>query len=388
MQTRIPAVAVAGVLLSCGGMARTVSFKTIYSFNGADGSEPAANLIRDAAGNFYGTAYAGGSGNNGAVFKLDSTGHETVLYNFTGGADGGTPRAGLVLDSSGNLYGTTELGGDLSNFEVCPAGCGVVFKLDPAGTETVLYTFQGGADGAEPFAGVIRDSAGNLYGTTFSGGFSGSEDCSPGGCGVVFQVDTAGAETVLYTFHDGLEGAGPMSPLVADAAGNLYGDTPEGASSFGSVFRLDTAGNFTILHAFTGGKDGGGPSALTRDAAGNIYGATDIGGTANFGVVFELSPTGSETVLHNFTGGTGGYYSFTGVILDSAGHLYGSTFKGGAHNGGVIFRLSPAGKYLAYSLPRRSGGANTNLLLVGRQVYGTCSAAGAHRDGYVFKALF
>ena len=151
---------------------------------GPDGAYPQAGVILDSAGNLYGTTYNGGSANAGVVYKLDATRHETVLYSFTGGADGGYPYAGVSLDSAGNLYGTTYNGGT--------AHAGVVYKLDATGHETVLYSFTGGADGANPYAGVIRDAAGNFYGTTFFGGAWGS--------GVIYKLDPAGHETLLYTF--------------------------------------------------------------------------------------------------------------------------------------------------------------------------------------------
>jgi uncharacterized repeat protein (TIGR03803 family) len=155
----------------------------LYAFTGGpDGGYPAAGLVRDAAGNFYGTTESGGVG-YGVVFKLDTTGAETALYRFTGGADGGNPEAGLALDPAGNLYGATAGGGS----NTAALGYGVVFKLDATGTETVLHTFSGGADGAQPFAGLFRDSAGNLYGTTAIGGVAVNGTC-PAGCGTVFKI--------------------------------------------------------------------------------------------------------------------------------------------------------------------------------------------------------
>jgi uncharacterized repeat protein (TIGR03803 family) len=152
------------------------------------------------------------------VFKLQTTGKEKVLHSFGGFADGANPVAGVVRDSAGNLYGTTVFGG--------ASGQGAVFKLDTIGTETVLYSFTGGADGGNPSAGVIRDSAGNLYGATTIGGAPGM------GYGVVFELDTAGTETVLHTFAGGADGANPVGGLVRDSAGNLYGTTQDGGAGF------------------------------------------------------------------------------------------------------------------------------------------------------------
>ena len=156
---------------------------------------PYGGLIRDSKGNLYGTTNGGGASGAGVVFKVDTSGNETVLYSFTGGADGGYPLAGVIRDSAGNLYGTTNGGG--------ASGAGVVFKVDTSGNETVLYSFTGGADGGFPLWVVLaRDSAGNLYGTTAGGGASGA--------GVVFKVDTSGNETVLYSFTGGADGGNPV----------------------------------------------------------------------------------------------------------------------------------------------------------------------------------
>ncbi len=279
----------AGVVFKLNKAGETV----LYEFKGgADGFGPQAGLIRDSAGNLYGTTTYGGissacAGDGcGVVFKLDTTGVETVLHSFTGGADGANPEAGLIRDSAGNLYGTTSLGG----IGCAHGGCGVVFKLDTTGVETVLHNFRG-ADGDSPYAGLIRDSAGNLYGTTNAGGaLSG---CGGYGCGVVFKLDKTG-ETVLYSFSGGTDGAHPSAGLIPDSAGNLYGTTVFGGivsstaeSGCGVVFKLDMTGTYTLLHSFTGAADGGNPGGLTRDSAGNLYGTTHAGGTGA-GVVYML----------------------------------------------------------------------------------------------------
>jgi uncharacterized repeat protein (TIGR03803 family) len=227
------------------------------------GALPEAGLIADSSGNFYGTTASGGAANEGVVYKLDTAGHETVLYSFTGWADGGSPYAGVTRDSAGNLYGTTVVGG---------TAAGVVYKLDTTGHETVLYSFTGFADGGYPKGGVTRDSAGNLYGTTTMGGAWGH--------GVVFEVDSIGNETVLYSFMGGFDGALPLAGVIRDSAGNLYGTTSEGgASQAGVVYKLDPAGQETVLYTFTGGADGANPYAgLTFDSAGNLYGTTEYGG--------------------------------------------------------------------------------------------------------------
>jgi uncharacterized repeat protein (TIGR03803 family) len=219
------------------------TFTVLHAFTAFSGGRfSTASLVRDAAGNLYGTTVLGGnlacgSGSGcGVVFKLDTTGKETVLHRFTGGVDGANPSAGLVQDAAGNLYGTTEGGGDLA----CGGGfgCGVVFKLGTTGKETVLHSFTGGADGRDPNAGLVRDAAGNLYGTTRSGG---DLACSVAGCGVVFKLDTTSKETVLHSFT---LGGFPEAGLLRDGAGKLYGTTFSGGSNAcggqgcGAVFKL------------------------------------------------------------------------------------------------------------------------------------------------------
>jgi len=308
----------------------------LYTFTGGtDGGSPYTGVIRDSAGNLYGTAESGGTADWGVVYKVDAAGQETVLYTFTGGNDGGIPEAAVIRDSAGNLYGTTADGGT--------AGCGVVYKLDTSGNETVLYSFSCGADGAYPSASLIRDSAGTFYGTTYAGGTA--------GCGVVFKLDTSGNETVLYSFSCGADGAYPFASLIRDPAGNFYGTTYAGGTGagyggWGVVFKLDTAGNETVLHTFTGGTDGANPQAsLIRDSAGNLYGTASDGGIAagysGWGVVFTLDAGCNETVLYTFTGGTDGGYPVADLFRDSAGNLYG-TASGGGSGSGVIFRLNGA----------------------------------------------
>jgi len=359
-----------GDLSGCGGYGCGVVYKlsskgqetVLYSFTGgADGSNPSyGSLILDANGNLYGATWYGGTGRDcigqfypgcGVVFKVnpkDKT--ETVLYNFTGGADGANPAQGLIWDAKGNLYGTTNSGGLLN------VNAGVVFKVSPKDkTETVLYTFTGGADGASPFAGLIWDAKGNLYGAARWAGGSNA--------GVVFKVSPKDkTETVLYNFTGGADGANPSAGLIWDAKGNLYGTTPYGGDlrgcggGCGVVFKLSSKGQETVLHRFTGGADGANPSygSLILDANGNLYGGTEFGGDLSgcggygCGVVFKLSSKSQETVLHTFTGGADGRDpSYGSLILDAEGNLYGTTQYGGKNlsgclgNGcGVVFKLS------------------------------------------------
>jgi uncharacterized repeat protein (TIGR03803 family) len=346
----VAAACVVGMLAVQSTQAQT--YKVLRSFGGPKGGFPGAGVIRDTEGNLYGTTYRGGTSNQGVVFKLSPTGKETVLHNFTGGADGGSPVGGVIRDASGNLYGTTGFGGDLN----CPygngPGCGTVFKLDPTGKETVLYSFKGRTDGSLPHAGVIQDAKGNLYGTT-SGNFG------KDGFGTVFKVSQAGKESVLYRFAAGTDGREPLAGLIRDAQGNLYGTTAAGGTSgcdvgCGTVFKLSPTGKETVLYRFTGGTDGSSPDAgVIQDAQGNLYGTTADGGGSSScevgcGTVFKLDPTGKETLLHIFTAGTDGAGP-GGVIQDAAGNLYGTTSTGGGdgNNGngcGIAFKLDPTGK--------------------------------------------
>ena len=296
----------------------------LHSFTGGvgDGILPFAGLIADSKGNLYGTTSNGGASDGGVVFKLSPGGIETVLYSFCGKpgcSDGAGPRAGLIADSSGNLYGTTNQGG---GSECNGPGCGVVFKLAPNGTETVLYSFcslLSCSDGALPLGGLIADRAGNLYGTTYEGGGSG---CiyGLGLCGVVFKLSppippaTKWTETVLHSFT-GSDGAGPSAGLIADSKRNLYGTTSTGGGpDRGVVFKLAPNGTETVLYSFCSlpsCSDGALPEAgLIADSSGNLYGTTYGGGSEciygpGCGVVFKLSPGGTETVLHSFAGGDG-----------------------------------------------------------------------------------
>lgn len=305
----------------------------LHSFAGPDGAEPFyGGLIRDSAGNLYGTTWGGGAFGGGTAFEVDTSGNEDVLYNFNEGA---LPIGGLVRDSKGNFYGTTSGGGTTA---------GTVFELTPNSVggwmETILYSFSGGKDGGDPFGGLVRDRKGNFYGTTSLGGFAKH--------GTVFKVNGA-KESVLHTFKHG-EGDGryPMATLLLDASGNLYGTTENGGvSNWGTVFKMDASGHETVLHSFTGGTDGRYPvGSLVSDADGNLYGTTTEGGTgcANHGcgTVFKLDTTNNETVLYRFTG-KDGRYPFAGLAIDRAGNIYGTTSQGGSGSKKNCFTHGPEG---------------------------------------------
>jgi uncharacterized repeat protein (TIGR03803 family) len=332
------------------------TYNVLYSFTGGDdGAYPlTGSLVFDSQGNLYGTCSAGGTYTFwGTVFELSPSGGGnwavSKSYSFTGGTDGSTPVANVILDSAGNLYSTTEYGG---------VGYGIVFELTPSGnswTERRLHTFTGGSDGSTPGlgAGVIMDRAGNLYGTTLYGGSYNT--------GVVFKLHNTGnswLETVLYNFTGNLngdDGAWPSGSLAFDNAGRIYGTTSgttsSGSGGYGGVFQLSvsptaprTAGRewqITWPYRFTGGSDGGIPaSGVVLDSAGDLYGTTYQGGADGFGVVFKLIPSPwNESVLWSFTGGSDGSHPFAGVTLDSAGNLY-STASSGGSGSGVAFELT------------------------------------------------
>lgn len=371
---------------------------TLYSFTGgADGNQPLAGVIRDADNNLYGTTGGGGAYGWGVVFKLDASGNETVLYNFTGKKDGGSPQ-NLIHGANGNIFGATIEGGK----PLCGQfhdGCGVVFKLDTAGNETVLHTFTNGADGREPYGTLLYDAAGNLYGTTAAGGDDNCDPDSPG-CGIVYMLNSAGNQTVLYSFMAMLDGGFPHGGVIRDPAGNLYGTTLAGGNvscgevhGCGTVFKVNTSGAETVLYNFTGGPDGGTPVAgLIRDGAGNLYGTTQIGGASGGGgVVFKVDKAGKETVLYAFlSNGPGdGYAPEAGLVRDSAGNLYGTTVNGGASGKGIVFEVDNAAtETILHSFMGGSEGAYSYAGLIhdsAGNLYGTTSEGGSSDSGTVFK---
>ena len=357
----------------------------LYSFGPQNGGavNPAAPLILDAQGNLYGVTSAGGFGNSGVVFRLspagvftalanvgwknaqvdgkllmDSqgdlfgtaspgpgkgevfavypTGAVAVLHSFGSSGDGAYPQSGVTFGPNGNLYGTTLEGGSSKNCGT--VGCGTVFSLSPSGSdELVLYSFQGGSSGASPVAGLLWDGQSTFYGAARGGG--------PSNFGTVFSVDSAGVETVLYAFKGAAarDGANPSATLIRDAQGNLYGTTVSGGVGFGTVFEVMTDGTERVLYSFLGPTqlDGDHPYGLVIDAQGNLYGTTEGGGAHDHGTVFKVTPTGTETILYSFKGLSDGGNPEAGPVMDAQGNLYGTTYKGGTHIYGTIFKITP-----------------------------------------------
>lgn len=375
------------------------TFKVFHSFSFTDGSSPNGDLLRDSEGNFYGTTQFGGSSNRGLVFELDAKGNETILYTFTGGADGGIPIGRVIRDSAGNLYGITSLGGDPT------CSCGTVFKLTKSGTLKVLHSFKGGKDGAQnegqPELGLVMVN-GDLYGSASFGGVSGCDGSL--GCGVLFKVTPSGKETVLHRFTGQAEGAFPQD-LISDQAGNIYGAS--GGSymqgNAGTIFKLDTTGKLTTLYTFPGGTDGVSPRwRLLRNANGVFYGVTQFGGDATdckvassgCGVVFAVNAADKERVVHTFGKPPGGEEP-SGGLLDVAGTFYGVTVYGGTVNSncmfgcGVVYRVSNSGKYsVLYRFTGGSDGALPSGSLTedaSGNVYGATDSGGNGNNGVIYE---
>ena len=359
------------------GPVQAQTFTTLYSFRGASGKYPVAGLIVDASGNLYGTTQQGGAHGLGTVFKVDSSGVETVLHTFTGKSDGAFPSAGLAVDSKGNVYGTTMLGGRSNH--------GTVFQVTRS--VRLLYSFKGSAgDGAYPVAGLVADRAGNVYGTTQQGGTH--------GFGTVFELNTLGKEKVLYSFKGVPDGEYPCAGLILDAKGNLYGTTQLGgpaSENDGTVFKMNKAGKETVLYRFTDSNgDGAYPiGGVVRDGAGNLYGTASDGGAHGVGMVFKLDKTGRETVLYSFGTNQGdGAYPFAGLVMDAKGDFYGTAELGGAKGSGAIFEVTPSG---AETILHSFGGSDGGIPLAGLvqdangNFYGTTPVGGARNDGVVFK---
>jgi uncharacterized repeat protein (TIGR03803 family) len=375
------------LLLFCYALSNSASaqtFQVIHGFTGsADGANPVATLTLDAGGNIFGTTASGGNfagpncggiGGCGIAFKMTQKNSAWVLnplYNFTGGMDGAGPEGPLTFGPEGSLYGSAS-GGCVSGG--CPdnyfPGCGAVFKLRPSAsfcrtvlclwTETTLYGFTDLSDGSSPSSALSFDSAGNIYGTTYSGGLASNNPCGNGfrGCGIVYQLTPNGPgwqKTAIHSFTGEDDGGAPIAGVVLDSAGNLYGTTEVGGSNNrGVVYQLSKEGSGwaeTVLYAFRAEEDGGYPTAgLVADAAGNFYGATQSGGTDGGGTIFKLTKTGGSwiyEVLYSLPGAQGGG-PYSSLTLDHAGNLFGTTLAGGAYQCGNVFKLARSGGGWSY----------------------------------------
>jgi len=366
-----------------------VRYKSLYSFtSGSDGRNPYAGLL-NVNGTLYGTTVYGGNGGNcshscGTVFKITTSGKESVLYSFNGSPDGANPSAGL-LDVNGTLYGTTSGGGASGGgcYRFGGDGCGTVFSIPvTGGPETVLYRFTSGSDGRNPHAGLLNVN-GTLYGTTTGGGTSDN--------GTVFSITPSGKESVVYRFQGGTDGRGPGGLLNVNAT--LYGTTTGGGTSNnGTVFSIAvTGGPETELYRFTGGSDGSLPVGSLINVKGTLYGTTELSGSSNLGTVFSIPVTGgTETALYGFKGGQDGSYPAAG-LLNVNGTLYGTTQVGGTSNYGTVFKMSTTGNetvlYRFQGAP--SGGPDgafpyAGLINVNGTLYGATYYGGTSGYGTVF----
>jgi len=363
-----------------------VTETALYSFAGGnDGGFPQGGLVANAKGTMFGVTTSDGADHSGVIFEVTKKGVETPIYTFTGGSDGGDPQAGLMIDSAGNLYGTTYMGGDTE----APNGYGTVFELSPGKKRTwdfnVLWTFSGGDDGGWPSGRLTMDANGNVYGTTTEGG--------TGVVGTVFELsppangNSGWTETILYNFTGNNDGGEPMGNVLLGSDGNIYGTTAGyGADNYGVVYKL-TPGNGgwsqSVIHAFEGDTDGGAPrDGLIQDGNGTLYGTT-AGFANSYGTVFSTNTDGSDyAVLYNVTGCQ---YCYSGngpwqtVSMDSSGNLYGTTYADGTNNNGEVFKLTPGqnNQWTATVLYAFQGGAQSNypystvLIGKGNKLYGT-----------------
>ena len=358
---------------------------------GRDGNTPFGGLVFDSNGNLYGTTALGGAftkpslQGDGTVFKLAPNGTETILHNFNG-TDGFYPFATLIIDGNGNLYGTTEGGGAYNH--------GTVFEMTPPATsggswtESILLSFNGTTNGGAPHCSLLM-SGGKLYGTAQGGGTY--------GYGTVFELTKSGGTwtpSVLYNFIGApSDGADPLyATLLTDTFGNLYGTTYKGGTySVGTVFELTPSGIESKLYSFAGTPDAQSPGSLifgtTPQTNSNLYGTTFTGGTYGAGTVFELASSGSESILYDFTGGLDGS-SPKAVAMDASGNLFGTTGAGGAFLHGTVFELSSAGVYTVLHSFNGTDGSDplTGVIIDSSgNLYGTTTGGGTYSAGTVFK---
>ena len=400
------ACAVFAVVVIIANASWAAGYKRVYSFTGGlDGRDPATHLTFDSAGNAYGTTAAGGEFDFGAVFQLTPSGDtwvQTVIYSFAGGNDGLDPHAGVTIGPDGSLYGTTVAGG---NAGICAAdGCGVVYKLTLEGGQwfqTTIHNFKGGNDGWGPGSRVVFDAAGNLFGTTPDGG--------AGSMGTIFMLTPTPNGTwhkkTIHNFTGRKDGAtGSMGDLLLDTAGNIYGVTEQGgANGLGNVYKISPSpnGNWTLtpLYAFKGMPDGANPyGGLIWDSVGNLYGTTYFGGTAGMGTTFQLTPgpdgQWQENILYSFLGGTDGSLPTTTLVFDKTGNLLGTTSAGGrpSCDCGTVFKLILSGgswkEKIVHFFGKGFDGYAPNYGLTfdaAGNLYGATPSGGTSRKGMIYR---
>jgi uncharacterized repeat protein (TIGR03803 family) len=395
----ITALAATAAFVLSVASAAAVTTDVILSFEEDEGEYADTDLETDSAGNIYGTTVLGGDFGSGTVFQLSPTPNgwvHTVLYSFTGGADGGEPYKGVTIDREGNLYGTAVTGGSGS----CEGGCGVAYKLTNSGgnwTQTVIHAFTGGDDGSGPGARLTVDRGGNIYGMAPTGGAN--------GLGTIYKISQAGAAwtfKVIHTFTGGDDGATGSAGRMVLRRARLYGAaTTGGAHGSGVIFELSPRAvgewDFRAIYAFKGQPDGSFPyGALLFAGSGKIYGTTYYGGTSGIGAVYELSPRRNgewnENVIYSFQEGSDGNSPISNLVFDPAGNLYGTTSEGGLGSG-TIFKLSPIGggqwtETVVHPFQGPPDGAFAyNGMVVDRlgNFYGATVHGGKNDDGSVYK---
>jgi uncharacterized repeat protein (TIGR03803 family) len=388
-------ISILSMLLVLAGRTFNTSGQTetnLHSFVGSiyDGSIPTARLVQGSDGSFYGTTRNGGRYNDGTVFRISPTGVYTNVYSFDidgTPTDGQNPFAGLVQGSDGNFYGTTFIGGTNSD--------GTVFRISPGGSETTLYQFSCGSDGANPYYGrLVQGSDSDFYGTTAYGGTNSD--------GTVFKITSAGTMTTLHEFNSS-GGNEPLGDLVQGSDGDFYGTTYGGGTNdYGTVFKMTSTGTLTSLYQFSGGSEGQYPeSGLVQGNDGNFYGTTRYGGTTNFngigyygyGTLFKITSAGTLTTLHAFNL-SDGFEPIAGLVQGSDGDFYGTTYEGGTNGYGTVFKFTSAGTLT--TLYQFSGGSDGQYSVAGLvqgsdgNFYGTTSQGGGGANcqsgcGTVFK---
>ena len=359
--------------------AHAQTFTTLHTFDGTDGRYPYAGLMQASGGDLYGTTYGGGINGFGTVFRITPSGKLKTLHNFDD-TDGAFPYAGLFQAIDGNFYGTTDAGGGIYGF-------GTVFKITNSGTLlTTLYSFcplDNCTDGASPYSGgLIQGSGARLLGTTRYGGTNGA--------GAVFEITRNGTPTLLYSFCSQTgctDGEGPYAGLVRATGGDFYGTTSKGgAYGYGTVFRITPSGTLTTLHSFDN-TDGANPYAgLIQAGGGDLFGTTQNGGAYGYGTVFKITPSGTLTTLHSFDL-SDGEYPWGGLIQATDGNLYGTTWGAGAYGFGTVFRITPSGKLKTLHNFDITDGANpfgTLLQATDGNLYGT-TGSGSNTDGTIFR---
>jgi uncharacterized repeat protein (TIGR03803 family) len=363
---------VTGITITC-----TPGFAApVYAFSGlTDGSTPYGSLLLGSDGNLYGLTYIGGLYGGGEAFRIAPDGTETVVYSFGAVGDGTNPHGSLIQGSDGSFYGVTAYGGAY--------GHGVAFVLSASGIESVLYSFGGGVDAADPYGSLLQANDGNFYGTSVHGGSFGA--------GTVFRLSAQGAETVLHSFGGSGDGQTPFGSLIQASDGNLYGMTAAGGDySSGVAFRMTLLGAETLLHSFGSGTDGANPAgSLVQGSDGNFYGLTRDGGVYGMGAVVELSGAGTESVLVSLGADADGANPFGDLVAASDGYFYALARNGGAGGAGAVLQIAYGGtEAVVYSFGTSPDGAAPYGSLTETadgSLYGMTSAGGSGGAGTVFR---